>query len=240
VSALSHVGIAEAGSGIDRSSGAAYQRDRRRHSPGELLKLQPPGGLATDTSVWLEGRHIGTMSGGNPLGQKITFRAPDSTGQYQLVFKQGGRRVGTKTLKIEHPADGGDPDAGSVGSPGDYTNEAPTNADIDAENYADIVNADTPSGLAWAPDEVESGRSADPDGTEVRLSDGRTATVYPRQESDEAIRDTDTGEPIDSPVGPGGVEAGGGSDSSGGVIGATVAAVVVILAGAAALLGGNN
>jgi len=110
---------------------------------------------------------------------------------------------------------------------------------VDPSEYTDIVNADTPSGIAWAPDEVRSGRTADPDGTEVVLSDGRTATVYPRQDSDEAIRDTETGAPIDSPVGSGGVEGGVG-DTDGSLLGGAVAVVVALLVGAAALLGGGE
>lgn len=111
---------------------------------------------------------------------------------------------------------------------------------VDPENYGMIVNADTPSGIALAPSAVREGITADPGGTEVDLSDGTNVTVYPRQDVDEAIRDTETGDPIDSPVGSGGVEGGVGGSSSDGLIGGAVAVVVLLVAGAAAFLGGGD
>jgi hypothetical protein len=115
---------------------------------------------------------------------------------------------------------------------------------IEPENYGMIVNADNESGIALAPSAVREGISADPGGTEVDLSDGTTVTVYPREDADEAIRDTETGDAIDSPVGSGGVEGGvGGSSSggSGGMIGGAVAVVLaLVVAGAAALLGDGD
>jgi hypothetical protein len=110
---------------------------------------------------------------------------------------------------------------------------------IDPSEYQMIVNADNQSGIALAPSAIRQGITADSDGTEVDLSDGTTVTVYPRQDADEAIRDTETGSPIDSPVGSGGVEGGVG-DGDRGVIGAAVAAVVLLVAGAAAFLGGGD
>jgi len=112
--------------------------------------------------------------------------------------------------------------------------------DIDPSNYQKVVNADTPSGIALSPSEVKDGVTADPGGTEVNLSDGTTVTVFPRTDANEAIRDTETGAPIDSPVGSGGVEGGVGGGGDGGLLGAGVALVLLVVAGAAALLRGGE
>jgi hypothetical protein len=117
------------------------------------------------------------------------------------------------------------------------TGDGVDEASVDPSNYGMIVNADTPSGIALAPSAVRQGITADSDGTEVELSDGTTVTAYPRQESDEAVRDPSTGAPVDTPVGSGGVE--GGVDGSG-MIGGAVAVVLLVVAGTAALLGGGD
>jgi hypothetical protein len=180
------------------------------------------------------------------------FDVPDQTGHYDVML--GDRVFRDFTLEEEDvdPNFRDDIIAGWNGSVTDLTGdgfevieEEPHGSDnsVDPSNYEDIVNADTPSGVAFAPDEVRSGRTADPDGTEVALSDGRTVTVYPRQDADEAIRDPDTGDPVTTPVGSGGVVGGVGDSSSGGLdgmIGGAIGVVILLVAGSAALLGGAD
>jgi hypothetical protein len=193
-----------------------------------------------------ETRKIGDYTGST---FHTAFDVPDQPGHYDVLL---GDRVFRDFTLDEDDVDPNFRDdimAGWNGSVTDLTGdgfevieeEEPHGSDdsVDPANYGMIVNADTPSGIALAPSAVREGITADPGGTQVELSDGTTVTAYPRQESDEAVRDPSTGDPVETPVGSGGVEGGVGGDGDG-MIGGVVAVVVLLVAGAAALLGGGD
>lgn len=214
--------------------------------PDDQTLRTDPGGSVDLTIQAYEA--AGRLSGPVTIGGETVDYVNIPTGTKETVTIQAGtiRRTGVNGERTEVRVGGdiagafiptvSDPEAWDADLP--YRDDQ--YAEIDPSNYSMVVNADTQSGVALAPSAIRQGITADPGGTEVDLSDGTTVTVYPRQESDEAIRDPSTGEPIDSPVGSGGVDGGLDDGDDGGMIGAAVAAVVLLVAGAAALLGGGE
>jgi hypothetical protein len=201
----------------------------------------------------LETRSISVENpSGKTIGQPTAEDRTESTASYAVTPMQTGRYTvysgGEKVGYFYVSWDGGRADlAPGADSPEkdnpDRGLDDPLSPEVDPTDYGMIVSADNQSGIALAPSAVREGITADAGGTQVELSDGTTVTVYPRQESDEAIRDPSTGDPVDTPVGSGGVEGGvegGVGGEGGGMIGGAVAAVVLLVAGAAALLGGGE
>lgn len=189
--------------------------------------------VVTGTAIQGGQQSVGTVGLGG--GVELLYHRPSGEG---WIFAKTADNV----LSKPYVANGNFRDSSAV-----VTTSGPARGEsyvpdesIDPSEYQMIVNADTQSGIALAPSAIRQGITADSDGTEVDLSDGTTVTVYPRQDADEAIRDTETGAPVDSPVGSGGID--GGLDDGGdrGVIGAAVAAVVLLVAGVAAFLGGGD
>jgi hypothetical protein len=222
--------------------------DRRYIEPGEEAQLWigSPAAEPVVGNVTIRGPNGETVNLGRveltSFGQKSErFNVPASLGTGKIIVD--GEVVDTFEIRNPPPGEPSTANSNQAEVPEDVTVTEPPEdpgAGLDPADYSMIVNADNESGIALAPSAVRDGITADPGGTEVDLSDGTTVTVYPRQDADETIRDTETGAPVDSPVGSGGVD--GGLDDGGdrGVIGAAVAAVVLLVAGAAALLGGGD
>jgi hypothetical protein len=164
-------------------------------------------------TVRLNGQRIGEINvqptDSNPTDTDAVFFDPAEFGVGYHDLTVDGESAGG----VEIVSSDGVPDSQYLQDPDpeQWEEDSPK---VDPSNYSLIVNADNESGIAFAPSVVRGGRTADPDGTEIELPDGKTATVYPRQEADEAIRETGTGDLIDSPVGSGGVEGGAGSDGN--------------------------
>jgi hypothetical protein len=170
---------------------------------------------------------LGTVRPGE--GVKMLYHRPADEG---WVFAKTADNV----LSKPYVADGDFTDSSAVVE----TSDSPLGRSPDPEDdpdpseYAMVVNADNQSGVAFAPAAVREGLTADPSGTRYEAPDGTTFTVYPRQEADETVRDTETGEPVETPAGPGGVETDGG-----GMIGTVLLVAGGIAAAVAYLWGGR-